>query len=237
VTNASKADAVGVVGLGSMGRAIARRFSAGGHAVVACDVHAPAREAATVQAAAGEAATARAVARQAATARALARATARAAAREAATADGITVVACPHEVAARTAASLVLVRSNEEARRVVFGGEHGLLAGARAGHTILIGGAVSPATSRALGGAAERTRVDVVDAALCGGEESAADGTLLVLGGGSPEAFERVRPMLACIASGVHHLGPLGAVRELIKQLQEEKSTWPDGDRESARGI
>ncbi|MCW2877475.1 MAG: 6-phosphogluconate dehydrogenase [Sphaerisporangium sp.] len=132
-------------------------------------------------------------------------------AREAAAASGIGVVACPREVAAGTDVSLVLVGFDDEARQVVVDGVHGLLAGARPGHTILIGSTVSPATSRAIGRAAERHGVEVLDTALCRGEGAAVDGTLLILGGGRLEVFERLRPLLGSIGSDVHHLGPLGA--------------------------
>jgi 3-hydroxyisobutyrate dehydrogenase-like beta-hydroxyacid dehydrogenase len=124
--------------------------------------------------------------------------------------DGVDVVTCPREVAARTDATLIVVGSDEQTRAVVLGEEHGLLAGSGPGHVILIGSTVSPGTSVTLGRAAEPHTVEVMDAALCRGEAPASDGTLLILAGGAPEVFDRVRPVLDCIGSDVHHLGGIG---------------------------
>lgn len=57
---------------------------------------------------------------------------------------------------------------------------------------------------RAVGG-------DFVDAPVSGGVEGAINGRLSIMVGGEAAAVERVRPLLACYAAKISHLGPVGA--------------------------
>ena len=125
--------------------------------------------------------------------------------------SGIEGARSPGEIAGATDATLVLVGSDTEVRHVVCEPDSGILAKATAGHIVLIGSTVAPATSVALAQAAEPQSVHVVDATLCRGEGPAADGTLLILTGGPETVLERVHDALGVLGSSIHRLGPVGA--------------------------
>ena len=50
-----------------------------------------------------------------------------------------------------------------------------------------------------------------VDAPVSGGVEGAQKGTLAIMCGGSPQAFEDARPVLAAMGKTIEHFGPSGA--------------------------
>jgi 3-hydroxyisobutyrate dehydrogenase-like beta-hydroxyacid dehydrogenase len=114
-------------------------------------------------------------------------------------------------LAAATDVSLLLVGFDEQVRTSVLHPERGVLSGARPGHVVLVGSTTSPALSQEIGRVASDSGVHVLDATLCRGEAPAAEGTLLVMGGGDGEVFEHVRPVLESFASDIHLLGDLGA--------------------------
>jgi 3-hydroxyisobutyrate dehydrogenase len=53
--------------------------------------------------------------------------------------------------------------------------------------------------------------VAFVDAPVSGGVEGAQKGTLAIMTGGAPEAFERARPILAAMGKTIEHFGSSGA--------------------------
>ena len=60
-----------------------------------------------------------------------------------------------------------------------------------------------------------------VDAPVTGMEARAVDGTLTAMCGGTPDAFERVKPLLAHMASTILYMGPAGngQLTKLVNQL------------------
>jgi 3-hydroxyisobutyrate dehydrogenase len=50
-----------------------------------------------------------------------------------------------------------------------------------------------------------------VDAPVSGGVEGAQKGTLAIMAGGAPEAFEQARPVLSAMGRTIEHFGPCGA--------------------------
>jgi len=53
--------------------------------------------------------------------------------------------------------------------------------------------------------------VQFVDAPVSGGTEGAQKGTLAIMAGGAPLAFERARPILAAMGKTIEHFGPAGS--------------------------
>jgi 2-hydroxy-3-oxopropionate reductase len=53
--------------------------------------------------------------------------------------------------------------------------------------------------------------VDALDAPVSGGERGAIDGTLSIMVGGEPAAFERARPLFEAMGANIVHVGPSGA--------------------------
>lgn len=124
---------------------------------------------------------------------------------------GIEVVGSPAEAAATTAAALVVVGFDREVSAVISDPETGLLARAGAGYVIAICSTVEPQTSLDAAELAKRSGAHVVDAALCRGEPSAEDGSLLVMCGGEDAHLDVISPVLDVVGSDVHRLGPVGA--------------------------
>ncbi len=57
---------------------------------------------------------------------------------------------------------------------------------------------------------AQAKGLDYVDAPVSGGQAGAEKGTLTAMVGGAVETVERVRPLMACFAANIVHLGPSG---------------------------
>jgi 3-hydroxyisobutyrate dehydrogenase-like beta-hydroxyacid dehydrogenase len=70
---------------------------------------------------------------------------------------------------------------------------------------------LSPATMRGLATRAEAAGVAFLDVPVSGNVRARTEGTLAVMAGGDPDAFERVRPVLEAIGANVFLLGPVGA--------------------------
>ncbi|MDQ4114423.1 MAG: NAD(P)-dependent oxidoreductase [Actinomycetota bacterium] len=81
----------------------------------------------------------------------------------------------------------------------------------RAPLTVLVHSTVGPDTPAELAATAEPHGVSVLDAPVSGGPMGAAEGTLAILVGGSPEAYAAAGPVLAAMGSKVVHAGPVGA--------------------------
>lgn len=103
----------------------------------------------------------------------------------------------------------VCVRDDADVAEVVDGAE-GLLRTMRGG-VIAIHSTVRPSTVVALVARAAEQGVALIDAAVTGGADGAAKGTLTVMVGGDPADLERARPMLEAYCSDVVHAGGAGA--------------------------
>ena len=78
-------------------------------------------------------------------------------------------------------------------------------------HTIIISSTVLPSTAIALGDAARKLGIDMIDAAVTGGTEKASRGTITVLLGGDEGPVLRCWPLFKSFGKELFHLGPLGA--------------------------
>ena len=87
----------------------------------------------------------------------------------------------------------------------------GLLDSMPAGGMIIDMSSSDPARTRALAARADEADVTLIDAPVSGGVSGARAGTLMIMVGGPPEAFELARPMLAGIGKRVVHAGGIGA--------------------------
>jgi len=90
-------------------------------------------------------------------------------------------------------------------------GDSGLLAGLRAGTTLVDCTSGEPATSRSIASQLQQHGVDFIDAPVSGGVSGAEKGTLTVMVGGNPEVLERVRPVLESFGQKIVHCGGVGA--------------------------
>jgi 3-hydroxyisobutyrate dehydrogenase len=87
----------------------------------------------------------------------------------------------------------------------------GLLDSVPAGGMVIDMSSSDPARTRALAARADEADVTLIDAPVSGGVSGARAGTLTIMVGGPPEAFELARPILAGIGKRVVHAGDVGA--------------------------
>ncbi|MDW8478570.1 MAG: NAD(P)-dependent oxidoreductase [Xanthomonadales bacterium] len=81
----------------------------------------------------------------------------------------------------------------------------------RPGSLVVDCSTVAPATAREAARLLALGEIDFLDAPVSGGVEGARRGTLSVMVGGSEEALERARPVLAAFAARIAHFGPVGS--------------------------
>ena len=81
----------------------------------------------------------------------------------------------------------------------------------RQGALMLDCSTVSAETARQAAGILEARRAEFLDCPVSGGVEGARDGTLAIMVGGKPEAFERAQPVLQALGRTIAHFGPVGS--------------------------
>lgn len=127
-------------------------------------------------------------------------------------AAGLNGVAPVAELASAVDVLSVMVRDDDQVRQVLA--EVLTSVGDRpAGDplTVLVHSTVAPETPAELAATAEPHGVNVLDAPVSGGPMGAAEGTLAILVGGTPEAYAAAGPVLTAMGSKVVHAGPVGA--------------------------
>ena len=190
--NAGDGVVVGLVGLGVMGAAMARRLAAQGATVVATSRSEQTRDAFAATVPEADRDRVELVTTPAALMTRLA----------ALVPDGPLPV-------------LVSVTAGKQVRAVVEGGAcgAGLVDGTPAGRRLLVvdTSTCAPADARALATSLAHDGHGALDAPVSGGPSAIAKGTLSVMAGGSADDLDAVRPALALFASTVVHCGGPGA--------------------------
>ncbi|HEV2224010.1 MAG TPA: NAD(P)-dependent oxidoreductase [Candidatus Acidoferrales bacterium] len=135
-------------------------------------------------------------------------------------ANGAIVASSPREAAASARVVISMV-ADDSASRAVWLGENGALTGAASGTLLIESSTLTTAWVRELAAAAARQKCEFLDAPVTGTKPHAASGQLLFLVGGSAEALEVARPVLAALGRDVVHLGPTGsgAVMKLVNNF------------------
>lgn len=97
--------------------------------------------------------------------------------------------------------------SNESAE----GAGGGILQGASRGSLIVDMSTISPVVTRDLAARARERGVGYVDAPVSGGDVGAQQGTLSIMAGGTQEDFHRAKPLFDVLGQTVVHVGEAGA--------------------------
>ncbi len=116
----------------------------------------------------------------------------------------------PAAVAAESDCVCTMVGFPSDVREVVLG-PSGVLAGARSGALLVDLTTSEPSLAEEIHGQAAAGGVDAVDAPVSGGDVGARNATLVIMAGGSADAFERARPVLEVMGRTVVHAGGPGA--------------------------
>ncbi|KWZ30956.1 3-hydroxyisobutyrate dehydrogenase [Burkholderia semiarida] len=122
---------------------------------------------------------------------------------------GATAAASPRDAAARGALIITMLPAAQHVRAVYLG-DDGVLAGARAGATLVDCSTIDPGTVRAVADAAARRDLPLADAPVSGGTGGAQAGTLTFMVGADGALFERIRPVLLDMGRNVVHCGGTG---------------------------
>jgi 3-hydroxyisobutyrate dehydrogenase-like beta-hydroxyacid dehydrogenase len=136
----------------------------------------------------------------------------RAGAAEQMAALGAHVAQSSETLAAASEVILVTVVNDGQVREVLGdGGALGLLGHARPGAVVVIHSTVHPDTCRELAAVGARRQVTVIDAPMTGSPNAAAAGSLSFMAGGDASTIDRIRPVLAPMATRVTRVGDVGA--------------------------
>ena len=122
---------------------------------------------------------------------------------------GATWCPSPAAVAAEADVIFTMVGFPSDVREVILGNE-GVLRGARPGSVVVDLTTSEPSLAREIHETAQ-PEVDVLDAPVSGGDVGARNATLVVMVGGSSEAFARVLPLLERMGKTIVHEGGPGA--------------------------
>ena len=126
----------------------------------------------------------------------------------------------PRHAAAGADCVLTCVGNDDDLHQVTLG-EHGVLHGMAAGTVLVDHTTASADLARHLDDACRTRGIGFVDAPVSGGQQGAEKGQLSIMCGGCDSALERVRPLLACYAAAITHLGPAGAgqLTKMVNQI------------------
>ena len=125
-------------------------------------------------------------------------------------AAGARAVASPAEVAASAAIMITMLPGSAEVE-LVIAGPLGLATRVRPGDVVIDMSTIDPAVARRLAQHLAARGTALLDAPVSGGEIGAHDATMSIMVGGSPDAFDRVRPVLESLGGAVTYCGEAGA--------------------------
>jgi 2-hydroxy-3-oxopropionate reductase len=122
--------------------------------------------------------------------------------------------ATPGQVAANAEVVIVMVADAPDVEKVCLGAD-GLAAGAalrtEAGLIVVDMSTINPNAARSIGLRLAEKGIAFVDAPVSGGEMGAINAALTIMVGGTPEAFEKVKPLLEKMGKSVTLIGASGA--------------------------
>ncbi|WP_425058277.1 2-(hydroxymethyl)glutarate dehydrogenase [Sporomusa carbonis] len=124
-------------------------------------------------------------------------------------AQGATPCRSPRELAA-VSAVIIMMLPNAAIVESTMTGEQGLLAGGKAGQTIIDMSSVAATSTQKMAALAQAKGIDYIDAPVSGGVAGATAGTLTIMVGGEAAAVEAVQPVLQMLGKKIYHVGGSG---------------------------
>jgi 3-hydroxyisobutyrate dehydrogenase-like beta-hydroxyacid dehydrogenase len=123
---------------------------------------------------------------------------------------GVRLADSPQELASESDVVITML-SDASATHEILCGAHGVLSACREGSIVVDMSTIGPQAARDIGTEAAHQNVEFLDAPVSGSVALAEQGALTAMVGGSPGAFDRVRPVLAALSRTQLYLGPTGA--------------------------
>lgn len=123
--------------------------------------------------------------------------------------DNVTVADSAAAAAAAAGIAISMVPDVPEVEEVLLGPE-GAAAGLPEGGLAIDMSTIAPSASRSIAERLAERGVAFLDAPVTGSRPKAEDGTLTIMAGGPPEAFDRATPLFEAMGALVLHMGPQG---------------------------
>jgi len=123
---------------------------------------------------------------------------------------GAIACASPAEAARQAGIVFTMVSDTPDVEQVILG-ENGVLSGIAGGGLVVDMSTISPSVTRSLAARLVEHGAEMLDAPVSGGEAGAVAGTLSIMVGGTPAAFERALPLLRILGRNIVHVGANGA--------------------------
>jgi 2-hydroxy-3-oxopropionate reductase len=114
------------------------------------------------------------------------------------------------EIAARSEVLITMLPDSPDVE-LVYAGENGIFAGAKAGMLLIDMSSISPIVARKLAADAQTRGMDMLDAPVSGGEAGAIGATLSIMIGGKASAVERAMQIFQALGKNIVHVGEAGA--------------------------
>ena len=112
-------------------------------------------------------------------------------------------------VAAQVDVIFSMVADAPDVREVMLGAQ-GVVKGAHPGLIAVDMSTIPPAAARSIAADLAEQGITFLDAPVSGGEVGAIAGTLSIMVGGDPVAFDKVQPLFACMGKSVVYIGESG---------------------------
>jgi 3-hydroxyisobutyrate dehydrogenase len=125
--------------------------------------------------------------------------------------QGIKAVEAPADLLP-VADVIISMLSDDDAVRSVYAGENGIFSASDGKALVVIDmSTVAPETTRALAAQAETAGISYIDAPVSGSVKPATDAQLVIMAGGKPEVFEKIKPILLSLGKSATLLGDHGS--------------------------
>ena len=133
---------------------------------------------------------------------------------------GGAMAASPREAAKGAKLVFACVGNDDDVREVAIGPE-GAMHGMELGSTFVDHSTTSAELARELSDNARGMCMYFLDAPVSGGQGGAEKGTLTVMVGGKPPAFDMAEPVMQAYAKTIKHMGPSGAgqLTKMVNQI------------------
>jgi len=105
---------------------------------------------------------------------------------------------------------IFIMVSDDEAAKQIFTAADGLLSGSVAGKLFINVSTVSPETSRYLNEHCQKCEASFMEASVSGSVKPAQEGKLIILAGGSQQAYEQAKPIFDVLGKLSILTGPVG---------------------------
>jgi len=125
-------------------------------------------------------------------------------------ADGGASVAPTPKAVAEASDVIILMLAGPDAIDAVLAGPEGLMAGMKAGQTLVNMSTVSPAYSKQLTDRLTTESVVAIDAPVSGSRKPAEEGALVILAGGPKDKVAELEPLFLCMGKKVVYCGEAG---------------------------